>query len=595
MRQSTGPILLPQPRQITLTRGTAPLSATLLPSVRIDPRAVKQTQGYRLEVTAGGAAGGGATIVAHDEAGAFYGRATLAQLQRQGEARGRVPCLRIDDHPDFLKRGIMLDISRDKVPTMATLHRLVDMMAGLKLNELQLYTEHTFAYARHREVWASASPITPDEIRQLDAYCRARHIELVPNQNSFGHMERWLKHRAYKPLAETTGPIMTPWGRRGGATCLCAVDPRSVKFLDGLFAELLPCFTSEQFNVGCDETWDLGQGRSKAACERKGKGRVYLDFLLKIHKLATARGKRVQFWGDIILHHPELIAQLPSDVTPLAWGYEADHPFEAECARFADAGLSFYVCPGTSSWNSLGGRTTNALANLQAAARHGLAAGARGYLITDWGDNGHLQPLPVSFLGYACGAAASWSVEANNNLDLVTAVDQLIFDQDADQGAPGGAMAKAWSDLGDAYRITGIELRNKNVFWTLLNDPASDVISGVKARASLQRWRAARKAVTDAVALGQTARLRRDDGELIKAELTFAGTMMTLACDIAIERLKQPGAALHNIARPARTRLAAMVDDLIDQHRHQWLARNRQGGMADSAERLRQCGRAIKP
>ena len=75
----------------------------------------------------------------------------------------------------------------------------------------------------------------------------------------------------------------------------------------------------------------------------------------------------------------------------------------------AAAGLDFYVCPGTSSWNSLAGRTRNALLNLAAAAREGREAGARGLLITDWGDFGHLQPLPVSYLGFLAGAGFAWN------------------------------------------------------------------------------------------------------------------------------------------------------------------------------------------
>ena len=68
----------------------------------------------------------------------------------------------------------------------------------------------------------------------------------------------------------------------------------------------------------------------------------------------------MQFWGDIILHKPELIPELPKDVIALNWGYDADHPFEKETRAFADAGVPFYVCPGTSSWLSISGRTDNA-------------------------------------------------------------------------------------------------------------------------------------------------------------------------------------------------------------------------------------------
>src|SRR2546428_658255 len=86
-----------------------------------------------------------------------------ASVSRHGP--GRIPCVDIVDWPDFPVRGAMLDISRDKVPRMKTLYRLVDWLASLKINQLQLYTEHTFAYSKHRVVWKDASPMTPQEIR----------------------------------------------------------------------------------------------------------------------------------------------------------------------------------------------------------------------------------------------------------------------------------------------------------------------------------------------------------------------------------------------------------------------------------------------
>ncbi|GAH23368.1 unnamed protein product, partial [marine sediment metagenome] len=105
-----------------------------------------------------------------------------------------IPCLEIKDFPDFPHRGVMLDISRNKVPKMETLYALIDLLSKLKINQFQLYTEHTFAYQGHEQVWKDASPLTGEEVLALDDFCRKRFIELVPNQNSFGHLHRWLKH-----------------------------------------------------------------------------------------------------------------------------------------------------------------------------------------------------------------------------------------------------------------------------------------------------------------------------------------------------------------------------------------------------------------
>ena len=345
-------------------------------TLSVVPGSVRHPQGYELTITPAGI-----HAVAGTAAGVFYAVCTLIQLLESSfelpVSSFELPALRISDWPDFPARGVMLDVSRDRVPTMATLYDLVDLLASWKVNQLQLYTEHTFAYRNHPEVWAEASPITGEEILALDAYCRERFVELVPNQNSFGHMAPWLRLPRYQPLAETTGDWIAPWGEMyHGGFSLCPADPGSLDLVRGLFDELLPHFSSRMFNVGCDETFDLGQGRSEATCRSLGRGRVYLDFLLKIHREVRARGRTMQYWGDIIIQHPELIGELPRDAVALVWGYEADHPFDAHGEKFAAAGIPFYVCPGTGSWRTLAGRTSSVLGNLRNAAENGLKHGA---------------------------------------------------------------------------------------------------------------------------------------------------------------------------------------------------------------------------
>ena len=376
-------------------------------ALRLAPDRIAQPEGYELVVEVDRI-----TIAAHDEAGVFYGVCTLSQLL-DTLTDLTLPGLRIEDWPDFPARGVMLDISRDKVPTLETTKQLIDRLASWKINQFQLYTEHTFAYRRHPDVWAKASPFTGEDILELDAYCRERFVELVPNQNSFGHMHRWFEHPQYLELAEAPDGFEFPWGHSAEPFSLNPTDPRSLDLVTGLFDELLPHFTSKQFNVGCDETFDVGQGRSRAECDRVGAGRVYLDYLRKVYAEVKARDHIMQFWGDIIVQYPELIPELPQDAIALEWGYEANHPFDEHGAHFARAGLPFYLCPGTATWNSLGGRTTNALGNLQSAAENGLKHGAAGILNTEWGDNGHWQTLPINYLGYGMGAAYSWAWEAN--------------------------------------------------------------------------------------------------------------------------------------------------------------------------------------
>jgi len=535
-------------------------------TLAIDPGTMPHPQGYRLEI-----AEERIRVVAHDEPGLFYAAQTLKQLARQIPARGAVPQIRVTDWPDFLHRGISHDVARDKVPTMATLYGLADKMAEWKLNQLQLYTEHTFAYSGHHVVWEDASPITPDQIRALDAYCRERYIELVPNQNSFGHMGRWLEHEEYQHLAEMPG----------GGSDLCPVDPASIEFLRGLYDDMLPAFSSGMANVGCDETWSLGKGRSKDAVEARGVGRVYLEFLLKIHELVQAHGKRVQFWGDIVMKHPELIPELPKDMIALEWGYEATHPFAEHGKRFAEAGIPFYVAPGTSSWNSLVGRTSNAMANLRNAAANGRENGAVGYLITDWGDNGHWQFLPVSYAPFVYGAAVSWSVEANTEIDVPRALDVHVFEDSA------GVMGRLACDLGDAYTRTGVIPGNNTAFYALLLYHTEGRMQDTWLKAATAERLEETIACVDAVMarLGES-RMTCPDAELTRQEFALAGDLVRFACRLGIARRNAGGVGTSELPDEAKRALAAELEPLVPRFRRLWLARNRSGGLTDSAGRF---------
>lgn len=536
------------------------------PSVSLAVVPSERAEHYRLNISPAGIA-----LTASDEPGMSYAVTTLGQVIRQN--LGAIPAGEIVDWPDFPVRGLLLDISRDKVPTMETLFSVVDLLSELKINHLQLYMEHTFAYSAHREVWAEASPMTGEEILVLDAYCRERFIELVPNQNSFGHMHRWLGRTRYRDLAECPDGFESPWGENSSEPYgLDPTNPACLEFLDGLYTELLPHFSSRLFNANCDETFDLGMGKSQELCERVGKGRLYLEFLQKIHRLTTAHAHILLYWGDIIMQYPALVPELPRDGIALEWGYEANHPFEEHGALYRQSGVPWWVCPGTSSWNSLAGRTDNCLANIRAAARAGLAHGAAGFLNTDWGDGGHLQVLPVSFPGYAAGAALSWCLEANSATDFSGELDMHVFRDRA------GIMGRLARDLGNTYRHEGpLKHNGSALFYILLN--RRDVIDPKEL--SADALREARAWVDSSASRLAEARMDRPDAELIIEEYANTVRLLRLECDHAqalLEGAQDDGkvtALAHEELRFA-----------IGEYRRLWMRRNRVGGLSDSVQRL---------
>ncbi|HLX68462.1 MAG TPA: family 20 glycosylhydrolase, partial [Verrucomicrobiae bacterium] len=287
--------LLPTPRSLTRRPGSFHLpkgdASAAVKIVRNDS-APDHPEGYTLIIRKSEI-----EIAFREIPGLRAAMATLRQLFR--EYGIRLPCVEIRDWPDFARRGVMLDISRGRVPRLETLLDLAERLADFKINELQLYTEHTFAYRKYKSVWHNWGALTADEIRQLDARCRQLGIDLVPNQNSFGHLRYFLEHPPLRKLAEVSQPYEDPSGEfvRRPST-LAPNHAGTIPFLRGLYNELLPNFSSQLFNVGCDETWDLGRGQSKELCRTKGKGPVYLDFLQRVHREVSKKRKRMMFWGD---------------------------------------------------------------------------------------------------------------------------------------------------------------------------------------------------------------------------------------------------------------------------------------------------------
>jgi hexosaminidase len=265
------------------------------------------------------------------------------------------------------------------------------------------------------------------------------------------------------------------------------------------------------------------------------------------------------------------VPELPRDVIAMSWGYEDIHPFDREGTLFAASGVPFYVCPGTSAWCSLAGRTDNALGNLISAAENGLKHGAVGYLNTDWGDRGHWQVPPVSYLGFAAGAAYSWALDANRDLPVAPAVSRFAFED------PTGSMGQVAYDLGNVYKIPSWKMGNGSaLFWSLqlqLGDGAGHQLATAE---SLQQTL---EAIDRAVAPLENEQMARPDADLIRREFRSTARIMRHAAKRAL--------LAHDLSNDALcSELADDMEEILPEYRDLWLARSRPGGLEDSAGRF---------
>ena len=510
-----------------------------------------------------------------DGAGAFYGMTTLVQIIENCGAA--IPCLTIEDEPTFPTRGYMLDIGRNKVPKLSECMELADLLAFVKINHMELYIEGIpFEYPSFPHMWQGYDVMTGEDILALDEYCKDRFIELVPTQNNFGHMDKWLL-KEYRHLAECPDGFTFQGCFLPNPRCLNPLDPRSAELVRGLADDFLPYFSSDKYNICCDETLELGQGHAKELCEKEGKGRVYLDFLKKVYHSALMHNKKILFWDDIIREYPELLPELPEDAIALEWGYLETEPPAENCKKLQSYGVHYFVCPGTNAWNTMLSRTDQMKANIRLAAENGLKYGAEGLLNTDWGDEGHLQSLPTAYSGILYGAAMAWSPVESRDLDLAGVLDTLIFKDAAH------VMGQLVLDAGNYYLYEGKHPVNiTHSFHVLICGIDAHPISGDTTAEDYER--------VDRYLAEIEERLTRVDLRCERASLILDEYRLALGIVRMTQLMGKYHRAFYNEDKPMQAEILdeiiSVMPRLIGELRRTWLKRNRYSYLDDSLTRL---------
>ena len=379
------------------------------------------------------------TLKAGSDEALCNGVQTLCQYIEQHGAV--LPALEIEDWPDLANRGYYQDCSRGRVPKLDYLKQVADILCRYKINQWQLYIEHTYLFRDLSEAWREDTPLTAQEIMELDDYCAARHIELVPSLSTFGHMYRILSTKTCCDLCELPDSEKIPFSYTyaGNHHTLNVSNPDALGFVKGLIDEYRPLFRSSKFNICDDETFDLGKGRSKALAEEQSERSLYLSHVKALCEYLVAQGVTPQFWGDIMWRFPESCAELPKETICLNWGY-LPHQRENEIRDIAASGITQYACPGVCGWNRWMPLMYNSYMNIRTMCHHAHKYNAIGLLNTDWGDYGHVNDPRLTIPGVLYGAAFGWNAEPVEFDELNEAVSRLYYGDATGQFV--GLMAK---------------------------------------------------------------------------------------------------------------------------------------------------------
>lgn len=239
-------------------------------------------------------------IRAASKTGLYYASRTLLQLLKQNPKE--LPRGRIVDKPKYPVRGFVFDVGRLPVP-MEFLHRVVDIMAAYKMNDLQLHLNDNYiwhgdyvkegkdpfkeSYAAFRleskieGLTAKDVFYSKNEFAELVSYAAKRGVRIVPEIDSPGHA---LSLTRVRPDLIYQGPMSDPAKR---CEMLDAANPKALEFVGGVFDEFL-----ETAFKGCD-TVHIGTDEFFGANEDY---RRYLDGLLGY---IQKRGRTPRAWCSL--------------------------------------------------------------------------------------------------------------------------------------------------------------------------------------------------------------------------------------------------------------------------------------------------------
>ena len=519
-------------------------------------------------------------IYASSEVGHFYGTTSLKQIFDT-----TIECQTIIDGPDLKVRGFMCDISRNKVPKVETVKLIIDIMAKLKMNHLELYVEgFSFGYKSFPEYLHEEGYLTIEEYQEIEAYANSKFIDFVPNMNGFGHMSAWLAIPELKHLGETeTG--MYKWGRVRKPSTLNALDPDSIALVKKMYADMIPYMKSKYFNMNFDEPFELGYEKTKEAVEKYGEAKIYIDYMLKAYDEIKKYGKIPIIWGDVLINHDDALPLIPKDMIFAEWGYEAEHPFRDHLKKLANAGIKFLAAPGTSTWNTVTGRKDDAFENILNACYYTKEYGGEGILLTDWGDNGHLQPLPITLpylayaglLAYRCHEGTFKQVRKFVNNDIFNDSSGMISDLILDLG---NYYHFENNYVGNATGSFNVISESTNALDQTKDDPVDYVMERIKRRAlSIEKY----NAIMDFYDSKHNQLLDCDIDNLVKDEIAFAIHLLKTLATFLLAINED----YDNKFRIKRFKeVLKQKDILIDTLDYIWLERNKYSELNDSKQKI---------
>lgn len=340
----------------------------------------------------------GVKITARSSAGEYYGVQTLLQMvEHDAAGAARIPFAVIHDWPALAYRGTLMDAgSEGPMLTLDEVKRQIDFLAKWKDNQYFFYSEGNIEMRGYPLLNPNAR-FTQQQIREIVAYARERHVDVVPAVEMYGHLHDLFRIEKYSALADFP---------HGGEFNPDSAEARAV--IADWTKQLAELFPSKFVDVGFDETWSL-QKNAEHAGANSTPVQLFIQQLSYVTGLFQSQGKTVMAYADIMVKFPGIVQRLPKGLIALPWWYDPidEAQYRHWLGPLVDEHVPHIVTTGVTSWDQIAPDFTLSLANIDTFLVAGQRSGSIGMLNTLWTDSGQ-NLLALAWPGMAYGAAAAW-------------------------------------------------------------------------------------------------------------------------------------------------------------------------------------------
>jgi hexosaminidase len=306
----------------------------------------------------------------------------------------------ITENPQFNMSGVMLDASRNAVPTVADVEKLLQHMAVMGLDTLMLYTEDTYEVKEYPYFGYMRGRYTFEELQACDEYAEKLGIEMIPCIQTLGHMREALKWNYASKIKDTDDILLVD-------------EPKTYEFLESCLKAASEPFRTKRIHIGMDETFQLGLGKY---LEKHGYEK-HIDLmnrhLQKVVSITDKLGLKPMIWSDMYLPlfaenspykdesgsiREDILEGIP-DVELVYWNYyrKEQEVYERDFQKHKLLGSTPIFAGGAWTWNGLAPNYGKAIATTEAALAACKQEGIGEIFVTLWGDNGAETPFATAY------------------------------------------------------------------------------------------------------------------------------------------------------------------------------------------------------